>query len=189
MKLRALLSMRREKRILQHPGLQPLWDSLERERVQQQVAAVVLILAGLAAIVVGVVGRQLWTPLIGGLLASGALYWLFRLLSEQPLAALRRQLHDEPEDIAWVYGTETKRMPFGFRTQSAGTLYFVQHDGTGDSYNIAPKHLKMVTKTLNRVLPHAEFGYTEERDLKYRGEVTRMRGRRMQDLWGEEQSK
>ena len=38
----------RDRRILRHPGLQPLWDSLERERVQQQIAAVTLIIVGLA---------------------------------------------------------------------------------------------------------------------------------------------
>ena len=40
-----------------------------------------------------------------------------------------------------------------------------------------PAELKLVTKTLNRVIPHAEFGYSPEREMKYRGEVTNFKGR------------
>ena len=175
--------MQRERRILQHPGLQPLWDSLERERRQQQFAAIGLMLVGLVTIVVGVAARTTVWPLVGGIAATTALWWLFRLLSEQPLAELRRQLHDEPESIVWIYSTLTDRMPFGLKVQAAGTLYLVEADGTTQSYNLKPDHLRLVTKTLNRVLPAAEFGYTEERELTYRGEVTKVRGRRERDIF------
>ena len=169
--------MQRERRILQHPGLEPLWESLERERRQQQIAAVVLIIVGLVTVVVSVVGRSTVFPLIGGVIATAALWWLYRIVSDQPLAALRRQLHEDPDSIKWVYTTVTERMPFGFRTAAMGTLYFVEADGTSQSYDLKPDKLKLVTKTLNRVLPHADFGYTEERDLHYRGEITRPRER------------
>ena len=169
--------MQRDARILQHPGLKPLWDSLERDRKQQQIAAVALMIVGLAVAIVGVVGRSFIFPFVGGAAATFSLWWLYRILSDQPLAYLHRQLRDEPEVFAWVYGTETERMPFGFKTQSMGTLYLVEGDGTTQSFNLKPNHLRLVTKTLNRVLPDAEFGYTEARDLKYRGEITRLRGR------------
>ncbi|NJC28213.1 hypothetical protein [Neolewinella antarctica] len=175
--------MQRDARIIRHPGLKPLWNSLERERRQQQIVSVVLMVVGLSTAVVGVVVRSAVWPVVGGFLASFALWWLYRILSDQPLAYLHRQLRDEPETIAWVYSTQTERMPFGFKTQSMGTLYLVEPDGTTQSYSLKPGKLRLVVKTLNRVLPHADFGYTEARDMKYRGEVTRVRGgRREQDI-------
>lgn len=166
-----------EKRIVTHPGLQPLWDSMERDRRQQQLAAVVLILVSLASIVVGATTQYLGWMLLGGFGCSAALWWLFRILTEQPLAFWRRQFNEEPESIVWVYGLVTERMPFGFKTVSVGTLHLVESDGDIHSFGMKPAELKLVTKTLNRVLPHAEFGYSPERELKYRGEVTNFKGR------------
>lgn len=175
--------MQRDPNILAHPGLQPLWKSLERDRIQQQTVAVSLVVLGPAIAVVGVVARSMLWPFVGGALASAALWWLYRLLSEQPLAVLRRQLRDKPGSIVWVYTTHTERMPFGFKTQSMGTLYLVEANGVSQSYSLKPDHLKLVTRTLNRVLPNAEFGYSEDRELKYRGEVTDIRGRSRQDIF------
>ena len=168
----------RDRRILRHPGLQPLWDSLERERVQQQIAAVALIIVGLLAAVCTLIYRRPAYTLLASVVATAALWWLYRIVSDQPLAALRRQLHEEPESIRWVYSTVTERMPFGFKTGAMGTLYLVEANGVSQSYDLKPKSLKLVTKTLTRVLPHAKFGYTEERDLEYRGEITRVGGQR-----------
>ncbi|MEL7162056.1 MAG: hypothetical protein AAFN92_14970 [Bacteroidota bacterium] len=168
-------------RILTHPGLEPLWASMERERRQQQIAAVILLLAGLGGVVVGVLAQSMIWPFVAGLTATGGLWWLYRLLSEQPLAFWRRELRENPEIIAWVYGLVTERMPFGLKTVAQATLYLVEVDGTVHSFALPAKDLKLVTKTLNRVLPHAEFGYTEERDLRYTGEVTNFRGRPERD--------
>lgn len=166
-------------RIFQHPGLAPLWQSLEKERRQQQYAAMALLLLGLATVVVGILSRSLWGPLVGGMLATGGLWWLYRVLSEQPLAAWHQQLREEPESVVWVYGMVTERMPFGLKTTAVGTLHLVEADGTLNTFAMSPAELKLVTKTLNRVLPHADFGYTEERELRYRGELTNFRGRQV----------
>lgn len=175
--------MQRDPKILNHPGLKPLWNSLERERIQQQSAAIVLIVLGLIVAVVGVLARRMLWPLVGGSVATLALWWFFRLLSEQPMATLHRQLRDDPLSIAWIYATNTERMPFGFKTQSMGTLYLVESNGAIQSFSLKPDNLKLVTKTLNRVLPHAEFGYSEDRELKYRGEITKVRGRGERDIF------
>lgn len=165
------------KRIVSHPGLQPLWNSMERERQQQQFAAIVLILLSLVSIVVGATSQYLGWALLGGIGCSAALWWLFRILTDQPLAFWRRQFREEPESIVWVYGLITERMPFGFKTVSTGTLHLVETSGDIHTFGLKPADLKLVTKTLNRVLPHADFGYSPGRELKYRGEVTNFRGR------------
>ena len=166
-----------ESRILTHPGLQPLWDSMERDRRQQQYAAVGLMLLSLFLIVIGATSQYLGWAILGGATAAGALWWLFRTMTEQPLAVWRRQLRDSPESITWVYGMVTERMPFGFKTTANATIHLVDTDGEIHAFGLKPVDLKLVTKTLNRVLPHAEFGYSPEREMKYRGEVTIFKGR------------
>lgn len=169
--------------ILRHPGLHPLWDSMERTRIQQQVTALIVMLGGLALSVAGVVGRNPWMPFAGGTLATLALYWLYTIVSDQPIAHWRRELREHPENVVWVYGMVTERMPFGFRLGSMATLHLVDKDGTMHSFGIKPNELKLVTKTLNRVLPHAEFGYHPDRELKFRGEVTNFRNRDDRELF------
>jgi len=166
-----------DQRILTHPGLNPLWESMERDRRQQQFAAVALIIISLFSIVFGVTTRQLMWAMLGGIGCTAALWWLFRVLTEQPLAHWRRQLREEPETVVWVYGLVTERMPFGFKTVATGTLHLVENDGDIHTFGMKPDELKLVTKTLNRVIPHAEFGYSPEREMKYRGEVTNFKGR------------
>lgn len=175
--------MRTDPNILKHPGLNPLWESMERTRIQQQVTAVALMIAGLVLAVVGVVGRNLWFPFAGGALATAALYWLYRILSDQPIAYWRRELRENPENIVWVYGMVTERMPFGFRLSSMATLHLTDRNGDMHCFGLKPKELKLVTKTLNRVLPHAEFGYSPEQEMKFRGEVTDFRDRMGQELF------
>lgn len=175
--------MQRDPNILKHPGLDPLWESMERTRRQQQFVALGLMIGGLATAVVGVVGRSLWMPFLGGLLATGGLYWLYRILSDQPIAYWRRLLREEPTDIVWVYSMVTERMPFGFRLTSMATIHLVDREGQVHCFGLKPEELKLVSKTLNRVLPHAEFGYTPERELKFRGEVTDFRNRSTEELF------
>jgi len=169
--------MPNDSRILTHPGLQPLWDSMKRDRRQQQFAAVGLMMLALFLIVIGVTSRYFVWALAGGAGATAALWWLFKLLTEQPLAFWRKHLREEPESIVWVYGLITERMPFGFKTTASATLHLVEDDGEIHAFGLQPDELRLVTKTLNRVLPHAEFGYSPEREMKYRGEVTNFKGR------------
>lgn len=166
-----------DRRIVTHPGLNPLWKSLERERRQQQFTAIGLMILGLAGVIVGVVIRRPGWALLGSVAATASLWWLYRLLSEQPISFWREILRDEPETVVWVYGMVTERMPFGFRMAARGTLFLVEDDGEQTAFTMSPAHVRMVTKTLNRVLPNAVFGYTPEREMQFRGEVTNWRGR------------
>jgi hypothetical protein len=150
---------------------------MDRDRHQQQIAAVVLILLALFLVIIGVTSRYVGWALLGGIMATSALWWLFKILTDQPLAFWRRELRERPQSIVWVYGLVVERMPFGFRTTTVGTLYLVDKSGDSHTFGLKPNDLKLVTKTLNRVLTEAEFGYTPEREMKYRGEITNFKGR------------
>lgn len=166
---------RRDPNILSHPGLQPLWDGLQAEWRQQQITAVGLLLVGIGMMVVA---QQRSSPIWFGS-GSGcilfALIWLFRLAERKPVSEVYHLLLEEAEDVAWVYGEVTERLPFGLRFSKMATLYLIMKDGEEISVGLAPDKMKLVTKTLNRVLPSAEFGYSAEREMKYRGEVLRRR--------------
>ena len=159
-------------RILRHPGLVPLWESMEREHRTKQLTAVGLVLVGLTAALFTLPYSAVF-PFLGALAATLGVYWLVRLLGEQPAAAWREELRETPERIVWVYGMVTERMPFGLNLMRSGTLYLVDDRGEAHDFSLRADQLLLVTKTLNRLLPHAEFGYTEEREQRHRGTVTR----------------
>ncbi len=161
-------------RILRHPGLGPLWDSLEREHRTKQVTALILVAAGLFLCFL-TLRTSATGPFVGSLVACLGMYWLFRLLRVQPVAAWREELRTHPERFVWVYGLVTERMPFGLNLMRSATLYLIEANGTVHDFSLPARQLLLVTKTLNRLLPHAEFGYTEERELRYRGELTRFK--------------
>jgi len=161
-------------RIIRHPGLLPLWKSIESEHRAQQLVALTLVVGGLLISLLGL-QYSVVLPFGGALVATLGIYWLYRLLGNQPAAAWRQDLREQPERYVWVYGLMTERMPFGLNLMRSATLYLVEPDGTVHDFSLPPDKLLLVTKTLNRLLPHAEFGYTEERELKYRGELTRFK--------------
>ncbi|WP_116127801.1 hypothetical protein [Lewinella sp. IMCC34183] len=163
--------MQPNERLLRHPGLTPLWKSAEREHRAQQLTAVGLVTVGLLVAVLAL-RYSIWLPFAGALAATLGAFWLLRLLGRQPAAALQRDLRDHPERIVWVYGMVTERMPFGLNLMRSGVLYLYEDDGTVHDFSLRAEHLLLVTKTLNRLLPRAEFGYSEDRERKYRGELT-----------------
>ena len=173
---------RREARILTHPGLAPLWRSIRREHAQQQLTAGLLVVGGLTLALFSLQGGwpAYWAAAGLAVFAVGS-YWLFRLLGRQPLVYWREVLHERPEEIRWVYSQVTERAPFGLNLLRNGMLYLVDDQGEFNAFALRTRDLKLVTKTLNRVLPHAEFGYTEERERRYRGEVLPKTGR----WWGD----
>ena len=166
--------MQSTERLLRHPGLVPLWESMEREHRSKQLVALALVVGGLSAALLGLRYSAV-LPFAGSLAATLGVYWLVRLLGNQPAAAWREDLREHPERIVWVYSLLTERMPFGLKLMRSGTLYLVENNGEVHDFSLGADQLLLVTKTLNRLLPHAEFGYTEERELRYRGELTRFK--------------
>ncbi|MEM7572012.1 MAG: hypothetical protein AAF433_03885 [Bacteroidota bacterium] len=182
--------MRRDPNILKHPGLEPLWAAIHRDWRKQQFCAAILLLLGVAAVAnlwrAGQAAPMLATVAkstmiiagLGTLAICGALYWLFRLLMRQPDWLWYEILKDSPEEVVWVYTLVTQRLPFGLAFSHSSLLCLVLQDGEQLSISIPTQQLKLVSKTLNRVLPNAEFGYSKERAEQYLGEDPLRRLRR-----------
>lgn len=168
-------SVLKAEKVLQHPGLNPLWDSLRRESRQQWWAGIVAFLAG--------VGLSFWGWMSSGLLAIvgmfviiGGLTILIQLTRRPSLTARLRQLIlEQPQTIVWVYSVVTERLPFGMRIQRSGLLYFKLIDGDEVSVRLPAKRLTLITKILSRALPHALIGYSAHRAQTYAEDPRRLR--------------
>ena len=77
-------------------------------------------------------------------------------------------MKNQPRQIVWIYSMVTQRMPFGLQFNNSGTLYFKLIDGDEITVSLSSKHLKLVTKTLSRLLPHASFGYSPDKAQWYK---------------------
>lgn len=102
-------------------------------------------------------------------LTGFGVYALLPLLSQlksknNPLLKI---INTEPRRIVWVYGLNTERHPFGLNFMQSGVLYFKLDDGDDFSVSVPAKKLKLVSAFLNRVLPHAVFGYSAEKERRY----------------------
>lgn len=80
---------------------------------------------------------------------------------------LMRTIQQHPKDIVWIYSIITKLSPFGINLYSSGTLFFKLANGEEITLDASAKSLKLISSSLNNVLPHATFGYTQEREQWY----------------------
>lgn len=76
-------------------------------------------------------------------------------------------LYKDRQRVVWMYGVVTERMPFGWQLLRSGILYFKLDNGEDYSVAVPFSQLRLVTKTMSRLLPHASVGYTKEREARF----------------------
>lgn len=162
------MSNTNREKLFRHPGLAPVESALIREGRLQVIAAVALTLVGLSLALFLMDKNRLFTAISWTAFFAG-LFFLYRILlhnttDKHPLVHL---LKNNPEQIVWVYSVVTQRMPFGFQIAQNAILYFKLLNGDEISVELPVKQVKLVSKTLNRLLPHACFGYSDERADSY----------------------
>ena len=109
-----------------------------------------------------------WAVMVVGLRLAWSI-WRQPKIDENQLFYI---LEKQPEKITWVYSLNTRSMPFGFHLWDTGTIYFKLSDGNEITLSLPTGKLKMVSKFLNRILPHATFGYSEEKKRRYEDDPT-----------------
>ena len=77
-------------------------------------------------------------------------------------------IYEQPEQIVWVYTVVTQRMPYGFVTSNYGLLYLKLLNGEDLCVSIPGRRLRLVSHCLHRLLPHATFGYSPNKEQLYR---------------------
>lgn len=153
--------------LFQHPGIRALFRAAARERRMQGLAGLAMIGAGMG---LGVFCFQQnnFLVILALILVVMGLRWLIEAIrgfrQPHPLVDL---LHRQPQRIVWVYTVSTALMPFGVQMFQRGDMHFRLIDGKEIVISLPIQHLKMISHTLSRLLPHAVFGYSEEREARY----------------------
>jgi hypothetical protein len=162
--------------LYRHPAMRNLRNAILRE-LRMQFAMSLLLLAfgsGLCvltfkfSVVFSIIGLGL--SMVGGKLVVDTTTNL-RIDNHLLLNYLRYQ----PQHIVWVYSVITDRVPFGIHLFRTGTLHFKLDDGSDYSVGMQASKLKLVSKFLMRLLPHATFGYTVDREYTFRVSPERLR--------------
>ena len=155
-------------KIYKHPGIQLIRQALRRDW-RQQVFFSLLLFFVMTTLLYWAFGRYSLVAAFSGVGLVFALGLLARLWrnSSPDHHPLMRLIYEEPEKVVWVYGVVTQRLPFGIQLTHAGLLYLKLVDGDDFCISLPTDKLKMVSRTLNRVLPNAVFGYTQEREEQY----------------------
>lgn len=167
---------REHERLYQHPAMRLVERAALREMLLQFAASIGLF--SLGVYIAYLTYADNW-PLMGigvaiALIAGKLIEYTARNLRRSQNRLLR-VIHEQPEQIVWIYSVVVERMPFGVYFFRTATLFFKMADGTELSVNLPQQHLRTVSRYLNRLLPHATFGYTSDRDYSYRISPERLR--------------
>lgn len=150
--------------LLRHPAMNMLKKALLIE-CQSQLVALFLLLLTSTALLLYTFEESIIFPalgLMGIIISIQLIYRIARSLNieEHRLIWL---LKNQSHAIVWIYSVKTERLPFGFKLSKSTTLYFKLSDGSEISVNVPPRNLKVISRYLNRLLPHATFGYSHNR--------------------------
>jgi hypothetical protein len=150
--------------LLRHPAIQILQTALMKEVRIKATLAILGMSAGIIILFFAFEKHIIWRVfalmfwVLGLALAQNIPYlWKF---DQTPLWSTMKYT---PQRIVWVYTVVTQRMPFGFEIVQSGLIYFKLENGEDYSVSVAAKDLKLISRTLNRLLPHATFGYSQEK--------------------------
>jgi hypothetical protein len=154
--------------LYRHPAMRLLERSVNSELRLQVIAAACLF--GLGAFLCYIFfSNSVILTIIGLGVAVIGIRQVYLTLRALQLAdhEILRLLKDKPHRIVWVYSVVTERAPFGFTFMRQGTMYFKLENGDQLSVMMPSGKLKLVSRFLNRLLPHASFGYSIDREQLY----------------------
>lgn len=148
--------------------MQLLRRAIRREQLLKLCFSLALGMAGFAMAYAFFQYSALLTILGLGCAVLGILYTR-RALAQRRVddSRLMRLLRYQPGQVAWVYSILTERLPFGLKVGSSCTLYFRLLDGGEISVGMPARDVRVVSRLLTRLLPHASFGYTKDREQWY----------------------
>ncbi|MEL6718390.1 MAG: hypothetical protein AAFP82_06725, partial [Bacteroidota bacterium] len=94
----------------------------------------------------------------------GYQYFRYPDVKQMPLFLLLKR---KPQSIVWVYSVVTERMPFGFKVNHNALMYFKLIDRDSICLAVPSERAEIISSGLNHLLPHATFGYSEDKEQLY----------------------
>lgn len=156
------------KNLHEHPAIQKLQSAMRREQRLKLLASFGLLALGLVFCSLAFEANIL-LAIFGLVLTVLGIRFVYLLLFSGRTEAgrLMHLLEHQPKQIVWVYSVVTERLPFGLQFSRNSTLYFKLMDRDEITVSLPARDLKPVARALNKFLPHASFGYTEDREQWY----------------------
>lgn len=143
-------------------------EGIQRDLWLKLAVGVVLLVAGLALTTYFYQKYNLLAVLGLGLALPGA--WCLREYLRRPKVEddlLWQTLHRRPRQVVWVFTQEEQLMPVGLLLWERGTLFVMLLDGSELTLALPPRKLKLASHYLQRLLPHAAFGFSQERRQQF----------------------
>jgi hypothetical protein len=145
-----------------------LRDAIRRDLWLKLAVGLALLAAGLYMAAAFYQKYNMLAVLGVGVALPGA--WFVREYVRRPRVeddALWQVLHRAPRQVVWVYTQEERLMPFGMLLWERGTLYVMLLDGSELTLALPTRKLKLASHYLHRLLPHAAFGFSQERRQQF----------------------
>ncbi|MBK9015165.1 MAG: hypothetical protein IPM82_14455 [Saprospiraceae bacterium] len=155
-------------KLLAHPAMLTIREAIRRDLWLKLAVGLVLLVSGLSLTAVFYQKYSLLAALGLGVALPGA--WFLREYLRRPKVEddpLWQVLHRRPRHIVWIYTQEERLMPFGMLLSERGTLFVMLLDGSELTLALPTKKLKLASHFLQRLLPHAAFGFSQERKQQF----------------------
>ncbi|MCF8237490.1 MAG: hypothetical protein K9I85_05000 [Saprospiraceae bacterium] len=147
--------------LMHHPAFLDIQRALRKAWLLQQCLWLVLLAVGLSGAILFSTGVSVWGWALGCI--SVAALCFLRWNGPYRRSLVFQYLQEKPKDIVWIYGYQLLRAPLGVMLSNQYRIYFQTRDRQRFSLDIPEKRYMVVMKWLNRILPHAEFGWDDER--------------------------
>jgi len=150
-----------------------LKKALQRER-QQKLLLLLLILLAAAMLSWGATLQQearIANIMLGSALVAflSALLFLRSILRfwKPASSPILQILHQASKNIVWIYLIEVNIAPFGIRFRKEQTLCLRLLNGDMLQIRLSEKDVPLVMLGLEKQLPHANFGFSKEKEQLY----------------------
>lgn len=144
------------------------------DRNYQIVVAIILLIAALALLffvpISTDIGALISVYVLSGILFLLACVFLMEAYKKRvpEKQIVLRYLEFDPKQIVWVYSYVIETMPFGIRFMRMSTIYFYFKNGKYTTIRVKDAACDRLMKELEDKLPHASFGFTNEKEQLYK---------------------
>lgn len=158
-----------QNRLYRHPAMRLLQQAIRREMRLQFAASLALFFLGLY------LSYNTFHSNIPLMIMGMVITLIAAKLLQHTISNLREGsnkllliLLNHPKQVVWIYSVAVEHAPFGIHLFSRGTMYFKMADGMEMSVHLPHRQLRTISRFLHRLLPHATFGYSPDRDYSFR---------------------
>ena len=146
-------------------------NKLNREQRFKMLSAFCLISIG-SGTLFHCFGDNILLAIVGLAILISGIHYAYYLVANPVI--LPQLINQRSREIVWIYSMVIQRMPFGLQFSKQTYVYFKMLNEEEVVVSIPEKELKGLMKTLNTYLPHATFGYSDDKELWYRADPAMM---------------